>query len=287
MVRTKTPLRRGYNHTDYMPSKPYLEERLKYDPETGRFTWPFRPAWQFRDRRTTKNFNARHKGKEAGYQHTPNQILITIDYFDYRAEQIAYIMFHGICPTKVGFRNNDRLDLRINNLFAETDGQIMTDYLPKKFILEQAGFISPESEFSPDAQEKASDGRLKFLRDREGMLKTLVNAYPPPEYAQECIEYDPQMGEFKWKARPASHFGNQRAANIFNGRFAGKSCGHPAGNRVLQIGINGTLYKADLLAFPLMDQPVPLWVVHKNDDSQDLRWENLVGIYPEDLQKDE
>lgn len=288
MPKTKTALRRGYNHTDFMPSKEYLDERLQYHPHSGEFIWPYRPAWQFRNRRTAKTFNARHAGKPAGAViNKRGQKIISIDYFDYRAEQLAYIMHHGWCPSKVEFWNGNPLDLRISNLMTTSPSSIKTDYLPKGFILEQAGFAPVRGEFSPKAREKASPGRLNYVAKNQSMLEQVINSYPPTDFVRECIDYNPEEGTFTWKPRPLSHFGNKRSMNVFNGRFAGQSCGHPAKNRVLQIGINGALYKADLLAFTLMGKPVPLWVVHKDDGADNLRWDNLIGVYPEDLRENE
>lgn len=90
------------------PSPEYLNERLRYDPETGKLFWKYQqmPEW-----------NARYAGQEAftmvdkqGYRHGK------IDGVKYSAHRIIYTMMHGVEPNVIDHINRDPSDNRISNL---------------------------------------------------------------------------------------------------------------------------------------------------------------------------
>jgi len=48
---------------------------------------------------------------------------------------------------------------------------------------------------------------------------------PQQEYLKECFDYNPEIGELRWKERPLSHFKSKRSFSMWNSKFANKvSC---------------------------------------------------------------
>lgn len=79
----------------------------------------------------------------------------------------------------------------------------------------------------------------------------------PIDYLNDCLIYNPDTGEIKWKSRPESHFSaTERVSktwqmNRWNSRHAGKIAGtiSPSGYR--EIKVNLTLYKAHRIAWSM------------------------------------
>jgi hypothetical protein len=70
-----------------------LRAALIYDPETGDFTWRYRP-----DQR--KEWNTRFSGKPAGGYRRPNgHMLIAVNYVNYHAHRLAWLYMTGKWPT--------------------------------------------------------------------------------------------------------------------------------------------------------------------------------------------
>jgi hypothetical protein len=74
------------------------------------------------------------------------------------------------------------------------------------------------------------------------------------EYVNECLDYDPETGEFRWRHRPVEHFPNVHQANAWNARLAVKEAGtikHDCRTSYRRIKIDGRLYLAHRLAWLL------------------------------------
>lgn len=79
-----------------LPSVVYLNQRLRYDPETGYLFWKAKPNVGH-----AKSWNARYAGKFAGRFEKDGYIRIEIDGQDFRAHRIVYKMIHGVEPPRL------------------------------------------------------------------------------------------------------------------------------------------------------------------------------------------
>lgn len=81
---------------------------------------------------------------------------------------------------------------------------------------------------------------------------------------KDVIDYDPGTGRFTWaRSRPACRKGDE--------------CGRIGKDGYREIGVLGTLYRANRLAVLYMtgEMPADKWVDHKNRNKADNRWCNL------------
>lgn len=104
---------------------------------------------------------------------------------------------------------------------------------------------------------------------------------PPVKVVREALVYDPHMGEFFWRWRPSSHFGNNGdVAAGWNIAHAGAQCGSKTGgtkgNHYLGIKVNNVLIHAHLIAWAIMTGEWPEHSIdHINCIRLDNRWCNL------------
>jgi len=85
-----------------------LKDNLKYNSETGVFTWNKR-----------KSGGAAVKGRIAGSKHE-GEIRLTVNRKPYLAHRLAWLYVYGYWPNIILHLNSDRSDNRIINL-KETD----------------------------------------------------------------------------------------------------------------------------------------------------------------------
>ncbi|QIG74370.1 putative HNH endonuclease protein [Rhizobium phage RHph_N65] len=105
--------------------------------------------------------------------------------------------------------------------------------------------------------------------------------YPPVQYLNECLDYDPETGVFMWRTRPQDHFMTPKAAEYWNRRWAGTRAmmtvlgrGYLAG-RVAFEGRYPKLY-AHRVAWALMTGSHPKdQIDHIDLDKTNNRWANL------------
>lgn len=81
-----------------------LKEILKYDKQTGDFTW-----------RYTRSSRA-VKGSIAGTLHPDGYVFIRIDGRNYSAHRLAYLYVRGYMPSQIDHRNTVKSDNRWANL---------------------------------------------------------------------------------------------------------------------------------------------------------------------------
>jgi hypothetical protein len=92
---------------------------------------------------------------------------------------------------------------------------------------------------------------------------------PDREYVRECLDYNPDTGKFRWRARPFAHFMNSWRHNWWNAKYAGKAAGHNLHGYV-RIKLDGALFGAHRLAWLLeRGEPVPAEIDHINGISSD------------------
>lgn len=76
---------------------------------------------------------------------------------------------------------------------------------------------------------------------------------PSKEYLDECLDYDPDTGDFTWKVRPIHHFNTVRGMNRTNSQFSGCYAGQihvtHAGKAYRKIKIQDRHYSAHRLAW--------------------------------------
>lgn len=93
----------------------------------------------------------------------------------------------------------------------------------------------------------------------------------------DCIDYNPDTGDFRWRARPESDFANRQAWKAWNTKFAGYPVGYGHGNHI-QFMFNGKHYQAGRVAYEIYSN-TPLsqdsFVQYVDDNPFNLRTDNL------------
>src|SRR6478752_7514035 len=75
-----------------LPSLEQVRAVLDYEPESGAFTWRFRAD-------ATAKFNNRFAGKPAGTLCKHGYLHITINFRQFRANRLAWLLMTGAWPT--------------------------------------------------------------------------------------------------------------------------------------------------------------------------------------------
>jgi len=98
-------------------SQETLRELLRYDPETGIFTWRNRSTRWFNNENSRKAWNNRHQGKTTGCHNGQGYLVIGVFYHLYRAHRLACLYMTGRFPEEeMDHINGIRDDNRWGNL---------------------------------------------------------------------------------------------------------------------------------------------------------------------------
>jgi hypothetical protein len=97
----------------------YVRSILDYDPETGIF------RWKWRNDVAKQSWNTRYAGTVVGSLRN-GYIIAKINYRDYSAHRIAWLVTHGVWPPdELDHINGNKADNRISNLRLATRQQNM------------------------------------------------------------------------------------------------------------------------------------------------------------------
>jgi len=108
----------------------YARQLFDYDPKTGVLTWKPRTPDMFKDnsRRTAAqeclSWNTRFSGKDAGWVKPSGYRMVCIEYVQYRAHHVIWLMVTGKWPDdQLDHRNGVRSKNNFSNLREATNAQ--------------------------------------------------------------------------------------------------------------------------------------------------------------------
>jgi hypothetical protein len=78
-----------------LPPRDLVRQLLRYDADSGEFTWLPRPLEMFRSLRAQCSWNAKYAGSAAGHYNDLGYLRIAVDDSIYMAHRLAWLFQHG------------------------------------------------------------------------------------------------------------------------------------------------------------------------------------------------
>lgn len=105
-------------------SAEYVRECLNYDKETGVFIWKQRPLSHFVDVGHMKTWNTGNAGKIAGYISKVGYRHIGVNFREYLAHRLAWVIVNGVWPEgRLDHKDRNRSNNSWMNIRSATDSQ--------------------------------------------------------------------------------------------------------------------------------------------------------------------
>lgn len=103
---------------------------------------------------------------------------------------------------------------------------------------------------------------------------------PHIDYVRECLSYNPDTGEFRWRKRPREHFRNNQAHSSWNTRYADMPAGgyNTFGHIYIRLGHHLAAHRFAWLL--VHGEPVPDAIDHIDCDPANNRINNLRATTP-------
>lgn len=132
---------------------------LNYDPDTGQFTWKVKKGSYL-------------AGSKAGSKSSTGHILIRINYHNFSAHRLAWLLTYGSWPSgSIDHANGDPSDNRISNLRECSHAENMQNM--KRRSDNQSGYTG----VSKKANGYSAEIKLLGVKYRLGYFKTAEEAY--------------------------------------------------------------------------------------------------------------
>jgi hypothetical protein len=91
---------------------------------------------------------------------------------------------------------------------------------------------------------------MKPRQIEEAEIKARVTSLE--DFFRECLDYNPDTGDFRWKSRPSNHFSSDTKARQANSCFTGTTAGSVGPQGYVSIKVSGILFRAHRIAWLLI-----------------------------------
>lgn len=111
-----------------LPPRDLVHQLLRYDANTGEFTWLPRPREMFADNREHAVWNTRYAGQSAGYFKKHGYLYVSIGHIKYLGHRLAWLYVHGEpVPDGLDHIDTNSWNNSIENLRPATQSQNMAN----------------------------------------------------------------------------------------------------------------------------------------------------------------
>lgn len=101
----------------------------------------------------------------------------------------------------------------------------------------------------------------------------IPEALPSVEYLRESLDYCPETGVLKWRARPMHHFSSVQASKVFHSRWEGKAAGGLNHYGYVAVRVLGSLIGAHRVAWAIHHGQ---WATHQIDHINGIKDDNRI-----------